>query len=310
VGVFAIVILMNIDWQNPYEDVSGQWYKGNLHAHTRVGSGCGTLDVDRVLELYVQAGYDFLSISDHMNLTLAADHAPAALASRLAMIPGIEWNATGGIEHTGVYSFDLDLLRRCTRINDQAPLLESLATVDALVIFNHPNWQLTPHYRREKLLARQGYHGVEVYNHVIERLDGYAISSDKWDFLLKSGRRVLGFASDDSHNEADINGAALHVRAPRRDARAIYQAIGRGNFYVASGGMTLDKVTRQGDVVTVVAPAAQEIRAIANGGTRIARKRGTELSVKMSEVPGEYVRFEAYGEGASIAWTQPLFKIA
>lgn len=287
-----------VNWSNPYEDRSGQWYKGNLHTHTSPASGCGTLRVEDVWNRYAQAGYDFLAISDHKNFSVYQD-------SRMVWIPGVEWNSPVG-EHTGVYSLDQSVVRRATQINDQAELLAYLADKEALAILNHPNWQLVPHYRREQLEARQGYDGIEVYNQVIERLDGDAVSSDKWDYLLAKGRRVLGFASDDSHNAADIGNAFLSVRARERSAGAILDAIRAGNFYCSSGLAVAD-IRREGDTFVIESPDAQEIQAVGAGGVRFEFVYAPVMRFELSRAFGPYVRFQAFGRGSQMAWTQPFF---
>lgn len=290
----------HVDWTDPYGDRRGRWYKGNLHAHTSPASECGQVALDRVLKLYAQAGYDFLAISDHMALTEAA-------GDKLAIIPGLEWNSAAG-EHTGIYALDRGILRRCLKIQDHRRLLKFLAGKEALVVLNHPNWQLSPHYRREQLRAKGPYDGIEVYNFVIERLQGCAISTDKWDDLLAGGRGVLGLASDDSHIEADIGGAAVFVRARRKSARDILDAIRRGNFYCSCGGMRLSGIRRLGDVIAVAAEGGQEMQAVGEGGRVLARVKGPKISFDLSGWPTSYVRFTAYGPGSSMAWTQPFFK--
>jgi hypothetical protein len=287
-----------VNWSDPYQDRNGQWYKGNLHAHTSPASGCGTLRVEHVWDLYVKAGYDFLALSDHMNFSVFGDR-------RMIWIPGLEWNSPI-VEHTGVYCLDQAVVRRCIEIDDQAALLAFLADKPAMVVLNHPNWQLVPHYRREQLEARQGYDGIEVYNQVIERLDGYAISSDKWDYLLAKGRRVLALASDDSHNAADIGNAFIAVRSRERSAGAIFDSIRRGNFYSSSGVRIVD-ILRRGSRITVETADAQEIRAIGAGGVRFERVMGPCMSFDVAHAFGPYVRFAAYGRGAAMAWTQPFF---
>jgi histidinol phosphatase-like PHP family hydrolase len=288
----------SVNWSNPYADRNGQWYKGNLHAHTSPASGCGTLRVEDVWNRYARAGYDFLALSDHMNFSVFQDE-------RMVWIPGLEWNSTTG-EHTGVYSLDQPLVRRCIEIADQGELLAFLADKEALVVLNHPNWQLTPHYRREQLEARRGYDGIEVYNQVIERLDGYAISSDKWDYLLVKNRRVLALASDDSHNAADIGNAFLAVRARERSAKAILDGLRAGNFYCSSGQSVID-VRREGGTIVIETPDAQEIQAVGAGGVRFERVKTPCMSFDLAHAFGPYVRFQAFGQGSEMAWTQPFF---
>jgi len=287
-----------VNWANPYEDRCGQWYKGNLHAHTSPASACGKVPLARALDLYVQSGYDFLAVSDHMKLSRPQD-------SRLTLIPGVEWNSPLG-EHVGVYSLNTDILDSAVGIADHVQLLAFLGGKDALAVLNHPNWELQSHYRREKLQERQGYDGIEIYNHVIERCQGYAISTDKWDFLLAQDRRVLGFANDDSHAECDIGNAWISVRAHERTPAAILEAVRRGNFY-CSCGVELTDIRREGDAITVESRGGQEIQAIGEGGIMMQRVRQESLTFDI-KAARRYVRFAVYGTGSSMAWTQPFFK--
>ncbi len=192
----------SVDWSNPYADRDGRWLKGNLHTHTSPASGCADISFSDCIDLYVAHGYDFVSISDHWAYTPHQD-------DRITILPGVEWNAEGGVYHTGVCSLDSSRLQAAMAVLDQEEMLRRCQGDDSLLIMNHPNWQLRSHYRREELERVTGYDGIEVYNAVIERLDGYAISTDKWDYLLARGRRVLGFASDDSHRKTDIGHGAI-----------------------------------------------------------------------------------------------------
>jgi len=287
------------NWENPYANREGQWLKGNLHAHTSPASGCGQISVENCVGAYVERGYDFLAISDHGTYTKHSD-------KRITLIPGVEWNNAAGGCHTGVYSLDPADLEEAIAVSDHDILLNNLADSDALVVLNHPNWQLRPHYRREELDEKQSYDGIEVYNAVIERMDGYAIATDKWDYLLARGRRVLGFASDDSHSDTDIGRAAIYVRCKNRTPRAIMEAIKAGNFYCSSGAV-IDDIRLEDGVIAVDAPGAQQIEARADGGLRIASVNDTSLRLDTREIKRRYVRFTVYGAGSAMAWTQPFF---
>ncbi len=288
-----------VNWLNPYEDRKGEWLKGNLHTHTSPASGCAKVPVERVLELYAERGYDFVALSDHMKLTEATHPG-------LVLIPGIEWNSDQG-EHTGVYSTDRSIIEKALDIHNQEDLLDKLAGTGALVILNHPNWQLRPHYRREELEAKSNYHGIEIYNGVIERLAGYAISTDKWDYLLTQEHRALGFASDDSHLESDIGMASIVVRTPERTPGAILRAIQSGNFYCSSG-VTIRDIRREGDIIRVEAEGAEQIEVRSHGGRRIESIQGDSMSYDLSQCGYTYARFTLYGHGSTMAWTQPFFR--
>ncbi len=289
------------DWTGPYGPNHGDWWKGNLHAHTSPASGCATIPMQESLDRYVACGYRFLAVSDHLTLSEPLD-------PRLVYIPGIEWNDAAGGCHTGVYSTDLSILERAIQIDDHATLLDALAGDDTLLVLNHPNWQLTPHYRREMLLERTGYDGVEVYNGVIEVLEGSEFASDKWDLLLQTGRRVWGYASDDSHAVDHIGRGAVWVQSPSLAAADLLQALKQGRFY-ASSGVVLDRLTLQGSTMSVHCRQAQEIRLIGQGGCVLYRTADTALEVDLALFNSPYVRCEVYGHAAQMAWTQPVFRV-
>lgn len=287
-----------VNWKNPYESHEGNWYKGNLHTHTSPASGCAVISAEDCLNRYIELKYNFLSISDHMTYNNYTD-------DRISQIPGIEWNSMAG-EHTGIYTFDTSVLHKAIEISDQTVLLEYLSGTDSLVILNHPNWLLTPHYRREDLLEKSCYHGIEVYNGVIERLDGYAISSDKWDFLLAQGKKVFGFANDDSHCFTDIGLAANIVRSKSSSPQDIFRALLSGNFY-GSSGVIIDDIRMEDGVIEIETRSAQEIRAIITGGPMVDRVKDHSIRFDTSKCSVDYVRFECYGQYAEMAWTQPFF---
>jgi hypothetical protein len=288
-----------VNWVNPYAQREGQWLRGNLHTHTSPASPCGQVALARVLDQYTDAGYDFIAISDHMVYTPAAD-------ARMTLIPGIEWNSAAG-EHTGLYGAVVQARPECCTTTGQDDVLQMAVEAGGLAILNHPNWQYRPHYHREELLAAGPYDGVEIFNGVIKRLEGYEIATDKWDYLLAQGRRVLGFASDDYHIESDIAQGWIMVRATERTPLAILQAIQSGNFY-ASSGVTITDIRREGDRVEIDTADADEIQILGEGGRLLHTVTARNAAFDLSDTDWSYIRFTAFGHGAAMAWTQPFFQ--
>ncbi len=287
-------------WIGPYGPEHGAWWKGNLHAHTSPASGCAVMSMQDALNRYVACGYRFLAVSDHLTLSEPVD-------PRLVFIPGIEWNDAAGGCHTGVYSCNPSVLQRAVQIRDHQTLLHELSAEDTLLILNHPNWQLTPHYRRETLLERHNYDGIEVYNGVIEVLEGSEFASDKWDLLLQAGRRVWGYASDDSHAIDHIGRGAVWVQCAVPEPDQLLKALKQGRFY-ASSGVELDRLTLQDSVLSVYAQDAQEIRIIGRGGVVLHRASASSLDLALADWDTPYLRCEVYGQGSRMAWTQPIFR--
>jgi len=287
-----------VNWQNPYAQRDGEWLRGNLHTHTSPASGCGQVPLARTLDLYADAGYDFLSISDHMTLTTVAD-------DRLLLIPGVEWNAPEGL-HTGIYGPALPQHPEFCRMTSQEELLAAMSEVGGLVILNHPNWTLRPHYHRDELFDAGPYDGVEIFNGVIKRLDGYEIATDKWDYLLARGRRVVGYASDDFHCERDLCQGWMMVRCAERSVGAVLAALKAGNLYCSSG-VSIRDIRREGDIIEVETEDAQEIQIIGEGGCLVQAVYEHSVRFDLRNTVGTYARFTAFGQGSAMAWTQPFF---
>jgi hypothetical protein len=288
----------SVNWCNPYQSREGEWLRGNLHTHTSPASACGQVPLDRMLDLYIRAGYDFLAISDHMVCTPVVD-AP------LLCIPGVEWNSEQG-EHAGLYGDGLLVQPDGWLDRAQSAVLATVTESGGFAVLNHPNWTYRPHYHREELLNAGPYNGVEIFNGVIKRLEGYEIATDKWDYLLAHGRRVLGVASDDAHIEDDVAQGWLMVRVVERTPQAVFAALKQGNFY-ASSGVTMFDIRREGDRLEVETDDAQEIQVIGEGGRLLQTVRDHSVQFDLATAECVYVRVTAFGQGSAMAWTQPFF---
>jgi len=51
---------------NPFRE-EGRWFKGNVHTHSTASDGTRT--PEQLVKIYREAGYDFLSITDHSVVT-------------------------------------------------------------------------------------------------------------------------------------------------------------------------------------------------------------------------------------------------
>lgn len=185
-------------------------------------------------------------------------------------------------------------------------MLEYLAETDAFSILNHPNSILTPHYRREALLTKNSYQGMEIYNGSLIGKQGEATSTDKWDFVLSNGRKILGFANDDTHFSHQPGEGFNIVRAKSNTPEEIFSALKSGNFY-ASSGVIIDNIRRNANIIEIETKEAQEIRAVADGGRVIKKFMDNSTKMDVSGLNYLYVRFELYGKGAKMAWTQPFY---
>ncbi|MBI2437842.1 MAG: hypothetical protein HYV36_03395, partial [Lentisphaerae bacterium] len=296
---------LNVNWSNPYAQREGVWRRGNLHTHTAPGSPCAQMLLARALELYRRAGCDFLGISDHGIVTRAPDHA-------LTIISGTEWNSPHG-EHVNIYAGDpadipaAALWSPVNAVTALVELLARLASCDVLVVLNHPNIDLEPHYSRKKLAEVQPYDGIEIFNGLVRRCCGSPLATEKWDYVLSKNRRVLGLAVDDAHREDDIGAGYIQVRSRGNSPAEIMAAIRGGNFY-CSTGVTIADILRENNTVRIDTLDGQEIQAIGFGGRLFQTVRGRCCSCDLAGIESAYLRFAVYGEGSAMAWTQPFFR--
>ena len=275
-----------------------RWLRGNLHAHTTASDG--SRPFQSVVNDYARRGYDFLMISDHDLVTAESDYARIK-SKGMVLIPGNEVSARGP------HLLHVNADRFVQPMADRRKVLAAINRGRGFAVINHPNWHEDfNHCSFEKLAAWQGYLGIEIYNGTIGRLHGSPYATDKWDRLLTSGRRVWGFAHDDSHLPKDDVGLGwLMVAARERSVAGIMEALWRGAFY-ASTGVNIKTIEVRGSRIRLHASNAARVVALRDTGRRIAQVDGPTLSVTMPS-DATYLRFECYGRGEARAWTQPFF---
>jgi hypothetical protein len=287
---------MALSLENPYASGGKVWLKGNLHAHTTESDG--KRPPQEVVDDYASRGYDFLMISDHDKLT----HPDRVSAQGMTLIPGNEISAKGP------HLLHVNAKTLIAPDENRQSVLDRIVEEKSFAILNHPNWQdHFNHCPQEKLKAWTNYVGIEIFNGVIRRLTGSPLATDRWDLLLGSGRRMWGYANDDSHAAEDVELGWNMVLAKDRSVAAICEALQTGSFY-ASTGVTIDRIAVNGRTINVSAPNAHRIVVNCDFGKRIAQVDNSQITFHVPpDVGYSYVRVECYGKGEEVAWTQPFF---
>ena len=228
---------------NPFS-VAGQWFKGNLHLHT-TGSD-GKLTPQEAITSYAAHGYDFLSITDHRQVTATEglDH------KGMLMLPGIEMDG-GRTDLGSSYHMVAMGAKRPMSYDSQwsAQELIDYGNENAEFVFiAHPYWcSLT----LADLIDLEGYIGLEVYNTTCHYGVGRGDSGVHWDDLLARGRRLYGFGVDDAHfGYGDGWVGYTMVKAERCEYDHLIAAMKAGHFY-ASNGPTINNLQRDGTKVLV-----------------------------------------------------------
>jgi hypothetical protein len=283
---------------HPYEELTGgEWLRGNLHTHTTRSDG--SRDVQTVLNDYAERGYDFLSLSDH-DIYTSAEYYEQWDGRGIILIPGNE------ITRNGPHMLHVHADRFVEPLADRQAAIDAVTSGQGFVIVNHPDWQSGfNHCPIENLRAWKGYAGIEIYNGVICRLDGSPYALRKWETLLTEGRRVWGYANDDSHSAVDVALGWNVVYARERTPSAVVEALRTGRFY-ASTGVKITAIQVEGRCIHIETTNAERIVAHTKWGHREAVVDAPRITLDVPEhLP--YVRFECWGRGEQFAWTQPFF---
>jgi hypothetical protein len=222
------------------------------------------------------------------------------------LIPGVEISARGP------HLLQLGLAQALEPLADRQQMIDAVAGQGGLTVMNHPNWgPRFNHFPQEQLEQLDGAIGLEIYNGVIERLEGAALATDRWDLLLSQGKRAWGLGNDDAHGPAETGLAWTTVQARARTPEAVLEALRAGRFY-ASTGVTIDAVRVDGPAVTVETRDAQRIRFVTRWGVIRHTVEGNRATWEApdgrdAQETLRYVRVECYGRGGLAAWTQPLY---
>ena len=282
--------------QSPYANERIPWRKGNLHAHTTMSDGERT--PQELIYAYAKGGYDFLAISDHDMIT-----GPSAFDARgMTLIPCNE------VTVNGPHILHVDATAAVSPGRDRQHVLDGIGADSGFAVVAHPNWERHFNHCPQDCLERwNGYIGIEIYNGLVRRHDGNPLATDKWDMLLSQGRRVWGFANDDAHQVGDEGIAWNMVQSEKKDAASIVDAMGAGRFY-ASTGVVIDSIQVEGNVIRVTTRNAERVAVSTEYARRVTSVDAAEIAFAVPrDFPRRYVRVECYGEGESMAWTQPFF---
>lgn len=288
---------MALTISNPYSQEALPWLRGNLHCHTT--NSDGMRPPHEVIYAYAQLGYDFLMLSDHDFITQPGHFD----AHGMTLLPGYEVTAEGP------HLLHVNAGARVEPTRDrQAVLNEIDAQGGGVSVVCHPNRdRLFCHCAQELLERLQGYTGVEIYNGVTRRSEGLPLATERWDRLLGLGRRVWGFANDDSHMGGDDGIAWNVVQSASREPGDIVNALRNGRFY-ASTGVEIESIRVTGNKIFVLTRNAEKIVALCDYGRRVSTIDGPSMQLTVPEnAPITYVRIECYGHGDDMAWTQPFW---
>lgn len=221
----------------------GNLYKANLHCHTTVSDG--DFSPAQIKEFYKSRGYHAVAFTDHQvcipHPELNDDDFVALTGIEIACgirkstsihVCGISRDPMAELRHPNVIENDIGLL------NDGIRLLKEKNFITTL---NHPRWS---GISAGDIAAIQGFANMEVVNGYELMLDGYGDSSACYEEALRSGRKILPFATDDNHHQSEPGKPGYEffqgftvLKAPSLSYATLTDALDQGAFFASTGPM-------------------------------------------------------------------------
>ena len=307
--------------QAPSPKPQARWYKGNLHTHTVNSDGDST--PDDVVRWYRERDYQFLVLTDHNFLTSVDGlNAVHGADDKFLVIKGEE--VTDRIGDKPIHINGLDVSRPVappggTSVLDMVQrMVDAIRDARGVPSINHPNfgWAISP----DELGQVQRTRLFEVFNGhpLVNNLGGGGVPGleETWDRILSSGKMLYGIAVDDAHYFKRPEDPAaprpgkgwVYIRSPRLEARALVEALERGDFY-SSTGVQMQAVEASASALTLTvkaeASSKYRIQFIGRQG-RVLSEVTTPTAAYTFKGDEGYVRAKVLESNGKAAWIQPV----
>ncbi len=281
----------------------GYWYRGNTHLHTLDSSVSNLPSRLEIANWYKNAGYDFLSISDHEDAVDQTNYCPDNLTtSTFLLLCGVELSWGNHVTAFGINKF----------VSSATRLLQNNvnATINAAGIpfLNHPMDSDGTQVSSQTFLGISGLNHLEISNG--QRPEQTAGSERLWDDILSANnsRLVFGVGADDNHfTFSQAAKSWIVVKAPALTKLDILNSVRNGNFY-ASTGIVLDDyvVNLSAKTITISSQNGNTITFIGNNGVVLKTVSGATGTYNVVGTE-KYVRAKITNSSGKMAWTQPIY---
>ena len=287
----------------------GRFYRGNLHTHST--NSDGFLEVGEVCHRYRQAGYDFISLSEHFmahydypitdTRAFRSDDFTTLIAAELHQGK----TSVGETWHILAVGVPVDFARPGPDEN-AVQIAERAAAAGAFIGIVHPSWYgLTTDDAKTIACA----HAVEIYNHgskvEVERGEDWPFL----DLLLNEGWRLSGFATDDAHHIThDAFGGWINVHADSLDPDVLLDSMKAGRYYSSQGPEIHDIRIADGELHVECSPAANI--SLQGRGARSKYLSGdlmTKATFPTDRFEDAYVRVTVRDDQGRRAWSNPIW---
>jgi hypothetical protein len=300
---------------------SSPWFKGNLHTHTLNSDGDST--PDDVVRWYREQGYHFLVLTDHNYLTSVDGlNALHGADDKFLVVRGEE--VTDRFSDRPIHVNALNPDRFITPPGGASVvamvqnMVDAIRSAGGVPSINHPNygWAISS----DDLAQLQRTRLFEVFNGhpLVNNLGGGGVPGleETWDRILSTGKLLYGIAVDDAHyfkrpedKTAPRPGFGwVYVRAARLEAKALIDALERGEFY-SSTGVELQSLDISATTMTVTLRTERQskytIQFIGRHGRVLRESTASPATYTFTGDEG-YVRAKVVESNGKLAWIQPV----
>lgn len=293
-------------------DKPGRFYKGNLHTHSTESDG--HLSVAQVCQVYREAGYDFLAITDHFleHYGYPMTDTRAHRTDDFTTLIGAELHSgeteLGHLWHILAVGLPLDFAPPSD--GESGPELAQRAVdAGAYVAAAHPAWY---GLSENDILSLGPIHAIEIYNGTSEGHNDKALAWDIYDLLTMRGHRYTACATDDAHfnpNRADFALGWVQVKAEGNTPEALLEALKAGYYYSSTGPAIYDMEVYPGDKVVVRCSPAERVFVVGHGwNAASAFGNGLlEAEIDLNRFNSPFGRVIVRDTNGRCAWTNPFW---
>ena len=315
----------------------GHWFKGNLHSHTTHSDGRWT--PEKAVQAYRDRGYHFLAMTEHDQFF---DHRDSFNSEQFITLPGLEISALLidfntkkrlKVHHMNAILGTSEMQAHATRplfthmqkipptifedrwqgLNVAQKILDDLRCRGMIATYNHPAWSRV---ESEEFIDLNNIWAYEVFNYGTELESGTGYDEIHWEMMLRKGKKLHAFSSDDNHNHPDLDdtfGGYIVVSASELTHDTIINELLAGNYYSSSGVAINSWSVISGKAVVECSRAHQITFYCGNhlndGRTFCANDTKDGLSYAEYELKGHesYIRVVCTDFMGKKAWSNPIY---
>ncbi len=294
---------------------AGRFLRGNLHTHSTRSDGL--LSPADVCAVYRDAGYDFLSLTDHFMEVYGYPITDIRefQTDGFVTIPGAELHTgtteLGHIWHILAVGLPFDF--EPNKPGETGPEIAARAVAaGAFVACAHPAWYgLT----EGDVTSLGDIHAIEIYNATSADHNDKPDSVYMLDLLSMRGKCYSACATDDAHFKQERHDAIrgwVQVKAEANEPQAIVDALRAGNYYSSTGPEIYDISLGgpQDATLTVKCSPAERIFLTGFGAKALSTPGHgvTEASFDVSQFRNSpFLRVTVRDAKGGRAWSNPIW---